>query len=209
MVICIIARATAVLGMLGLLKCCGYQKESENQLEWKELFFITFAGLIRGAIAFGLVLRMGDDILNRSVIVTSCLTLVVFTTVFFGSTIGVFGACLFPSKKKVEGETEENDGVSNNSVSDLSVAHTKEVVSRLNELEKRRQDMREKLHELEHSRKTMSFTDACVLYKDRLFETILRPMLVFEYEVNKIKNAREVFETFKSHAPNLDKMMLH
>jgi hypothetical protein len=180
MVICIIARSTAVLGMLSLLKCCGYEKKSENKLEWKELFFITFAGLIRGAIAFGLVLRMGDDIGNRSVIVTSCLTLVVFTTVFFGSTIGVFGACLFPSKKKVEGETEEDsDGISNYSISNRSAAHTKEVVSRLNELEKRRNDMREKLHELEHSRNTMSFTDACVLYKDRLFETILRPMLVY------------------------------
>ena len=210
MVICIIARSTAVLGMLSLLKCCGYEKNNDNKLEWRELFFITFAGLIRGAIAFGLVLRMQDDIVNRSVIVTSSLTLVVFTTVFFGSTIGVLGKCLFPDKKKVDGEEEEDDDdVSNYSISNRSAQHQKEVVSRLNELEKRRNEMREKLQNLEEKRASMSCTEACVLYKDRLFETILRPILIFEYETNKIKNAREVFETFRSHAPNLDKMMLH
>lgn len=47
------------------------------------------------------------------------------------------------------------------------------------------------------------------MYKDRLFEGILRPMLIYKYELDKIKNAREVFETFRSHAPNLDLIMLN
>jgi len=56
-----------------------------------------YAGLIRGAIAFGLVLRInGDTVGNRSVIVTTCLSLVVFTTVFFGATVGSMQAFLFP-----------------------------------------------------------------------------------------------------------------
>lgn len=57
---------------------------------------IGFAGLIRGAIAFGLVLRVDDTVANRSVIVTTCLTLVVFTTIFFGFTVGIVQAYLFP-----------------------------------------------------------------------------------------------------------------
>lgn len=138
MIICIIARSTAVLGMFGIMKACGYEKDDPNKLTWKELFFITFAGLIRGAIAFGLVLRMGMEVVNRSVIVTSSLTLVVFTTVVCGSTIGVLGKCLFPEKPKEDGEAANDDDVSNYSLSHRSAQHTKEVISHLNELEKRR-----------------------------------------------------------------------
>jgi len=104
MVICLIARSTAVLGMHGVMKYCGYEKNDPNKLSWKELVFINFAGLIRGAIAFGLVLRMGNEILNRSAIVTTCITLVVASTIVLGSTIGVFGKCLFPDTPKEEDE---------------------------------------------------------------------------------------------------------
>lgn len=62
-----------------------------------------YAGLIRGAIAFGLVLRIdGASVTNRSVIVTTCLTLVVFTTVFFGATVGSMQAYLFPKEAIVD-----------------------------------------------------------------------------------------------------------
>ena len=51
--------------------------------------------MIRGAIAFGLVLRVDKSVTNRSVILTTCLTLVVFTTVFLGATVGLVQKCLF------------------------------------------------------------------------------------------------------------------
>ena len=60
----------------------------------KELIFIWYAGMIRGAIAFGLVLRIDDSFVNRNVIVTTSLSLVVFTTVIFGSTVGLISKCL-------------------------------------------------------------------------------------------------------------------
>jgi len=68
--------------------------------------------------------------------------------------------------------------------------------------------MRQELIDLEEKSSERSSFDAFILYKDRLFEGVLRPMLIYKYELNKIKNAREVFETFRSHAPNLDKMMI-
>jgi hypothetical protein len=51
--------------------------------------------MIRGAIAFGLVLRISPTYANRGVIVTTSLSLVVFTTVFYGSTVGILQLCLF------------------------------------------------------------------------------------------------------------------
>ena len=91
----LIGRFFGTFGLIGLLKLCGYEKHDAKRITWKELGFIWYAGLIRGAIAFGLVLRIDKDMQNRGVIVTTCLTLVVFTTIFFGSTVGVLGKCLF------------------------------------------------------------------------------------------------------------------
>lgn len=61
----------------------------------KELLFVSYAGMIRGAVAFGLVLRIDDDINSKSVIVTTSLSLVAFTTVFNGSTVAVVLRLLF------------------------------------------------------------------------------------------------------------------
>lgn len=91
--IAILGRFGGTLGLIGLLRLCGYN----SGIAWKEVFFMGYAGLIRGAIAFGLVLRIdGNSVDHRSVIVTTCLTLVVFTTVVFGATVGSMQAYLFP-----------------------------------------------------------------------------------------------------------------
>lgn len=56
--------------------------------------------MIRGAVAFGLVLRIDKSIENRSVIVTTALTLVVFTTVFLGSTVATVQKFLFGKEQE-------------------------------------------------------------------------------------------------------------
>jgi hypothetical protein len=55
----------------------------------KAQLFICYAGLIRGAIAFGLVLRLSGIIegVKLEIIETTALTLVVSTTLIFGSTM--------------------------------------------------------------------------------------------------------------------------
>ena len=95
MVVILIGRGLGTFGLIALLKLCKYEKHNPKKVTWKELAFIYYAGLIRGAIAFGLVLRIDSDMPNRGVIITTCLTLVVFTTIFFGSTVGLLGKCLF------------------------------------------------------------------------------------------------------------------
>lgn len=51
--------------------------------------------MIRGAVAFALVLRIDDDVKSKSVIVTTSLALVCFTTVFNGSTMAIVARILF------------------------------------------------------------------------------------------------------------------
>ena len=105
--IVIFGRAFSTIGFYSLLNLCGYEKK--NPLSWKELIFIWYAGMIRGAIAFGLVLQIEPaNSINRDVIVTTCLSLVVLTTVIFGSTVGYLGHAFFDEKKeeKVKDENE-------------------------------------------------------------------------------------------------------
>ena len=119
LLIIIVARGLSTVGMVGLLKLCGYEKSHPNPLTWTELIFIWYAGMIRGAIAFGLVLRIDHSNTNRDLIVTTCLTLVLFTTVFFGSTIGLLSVCLFERKNdvaQVEDVDEEEEDDPQNSI---------------------------------------------------------------------------------------------
>ena len=91
----LVGRACGSMGLIGLLKMCKYESGNPNGLTFKELVFIWYAGMIRGAIAFGLVLKIGDDVKNKELITTTCLALVVFTTIVFGSTVGLLSDCLF------------------------------------------------------------------------------------------------------------------
>ena len=102
--IILVGRGLGTAGLVGVMRVLGYDAE----ISVRELVFIWYAGMIRGAIAFGLVLRIdGSKFANRDVIVTTSLSLVVFTTVIFGSTVGILSKALFgksageqPKKKK-------------------------------------------------------------------------------------------------------------
>lgn len=85
--ICVImiGRFFGTICLTAVMKCLGYNA----QIPLKKQIFIWYAGMIRGAIAFGLVLRIDHAYENRGVIVTTSLLLVIFTTVVFGSTVGL------------------------------------------------------------------------------------------------------------------------
>jgi NhaP-type Na+/H+ or K+/H+ antiporter len=88
MLICIIARFIGTVCLLFLVSACGHKR----QLTLKQVLFICYAGLIRGAIAFGLVLRLDNTLvldIHLPVIKTTALTLVISTTLIFGSTMQV------------------------------------------------------------------------------------------------------------------------
>ena len=80
--IIIVGRYIAIFTSYYLFACC--DKSINNQLSLRQLTFTAFAALIRGAIAFGLVAQIGDELEEREVIVSSTLALVIVSTVLWG-----------------------------------------------------------------------------------------------------------------------------
>lgn len=86
----------------------------------KELFFIGWGGMIRGAIAFALVMRIPlrdthscqsehpikdcYSEMNFELMITTTFALIVFTTVVFGFLMSAISSCLFSSKKDKSNE---------------------------------------------------------------------------------------------------------
>ena len=85
-----LGRLCGTLGLVAFMRLCGYNAK----IPLNKQIFIWYAGMIRGAIAFGLVLRIDQEYVNRGVIVTTSLMLVIFTTVVFGSTVGLLQLAL-------------------------------------------------------------------------------------------------------------------
>jgi NhaP-type Na+/H+ or K+/H+ antiporter len=80
MFIILVGRFIGVIGLVYLLVLCRHKKK----VTFKELVFISYAGMIRGAIAFGLVLKIDDSVKEKDVIITTSLALVVATTLIYG-----------------------------------------------------------------------------------------------------------------------------
>jgi len=96
MAICIVAR---VIGTLGMTYLINFIQCKKPDIPFKQLCFCCYAGLIRGAIAFGLVLKLDDTLIRPQylpVIKTTALTLVISTTLIFGSTMQIVQTLLVP-----------------------------------------------------------------------------------------------------------------
>lgn len=213
-VIILIGRALGTFGLVGLLKCFGYEKNNARKITWKELAFIWYAGLIRGAIAFGLVLRIDTSLPNRSVIITTCLSLVVISTVFFGSTVGVLGKCLFsdsPEKKEEEVVEEDQNDVSMSSNSSFSSKSS--VSSKSSQVYQPLLHYNERVSESAKSESAHQEKDnkqknktTCADYLKRFDQLIMRPILIHKYEKDKDSRAREFYEMFQEDGPTLRKL---
>lgn len=81
--IIIIGRLFGVLISYYMFACC--VNDNNEKLSFKELLFISYAALIRGAIAFGLVTNISEEFPHKEVVESSTLILVILTTVVFGT----------------------------------------------------------------------------------------------------------------------------
>ena len=105
--IVIIGRFVSTMGVVKILdNCCKYN----SGIRTSEVFFMGFAGIIRGAVAFGLVLRIDVSVPNRGLIITTALTIVVFTTIFFGFFVGFISKCIKQDEPSAKAIQNEDDG---------------------------------------------------------------------------------------------------
>jgi NhaP-type Na+/H+ or K+/H+ antiporter len=106
--IIIIGRFLAIMISYSMFSCCS--KGENDKLSLRELLFISYAALIRGAIAFGLVTNLSDNFAHKEVVESSTLLLVIITTVFFGTFCSLMQKILLPEKKlDFEDESEAED----------------------------------------------------------------------------------------------------
>ena len=116
--IIIVGRVMAVSLANAVFKICAKGKPDYTT---KELIFIMYGGMIRGAIAFGLVLKIptdeeaiqnGDAIFReRGVVVTTTLAAVIITTVGFGSFMPVIQKVLVPPTDSDKMEYDDDDDI--------------------------------------------------------------------------------------------------
>lgn len=88
------------LGIIGLLYAVSILFGHKRELSFKEALFLYCGGMIRGAIAFGLVLRLDKSLPNREVIITTSLCLVITTTLLFGTMMPILGKVLLKKDKE-------------------------------------------------------------------------------------------------------------
>ena len=82
--IVIIGRFIGVYMAYGI--CSLFPGSATNRLSFRQLTFISYAALIRGAISFGLIQSVEDDALDdKAVLESSTLYLIITTTVAFGT----------------------------------------------------------------------------------------------------------------------------
>lgn len=186
-VIVLFGRFGGTMGLVYLLRLCGY----ESGITFKQLFFIGYAGLIRGAIAFGLVLRINHTVTNRSVIVTTCLTLVVGTTIILGATVGMVQKCLFQKDQ----EDEESDTESFHE----ALLHPNEEAP-----EKIDDEEGETVSNVTGKKKRE--VGCCEKHFTRLDEFFLRPLLIYNYERSLSKEQLAFFETFQDRGNEVEKV---
>lgn len=176
--IIIVGRGLGTFGLIFLLRgCCKYK----SGISIKELIFIWYAGMIRGAIAFGLVLRIdGKEYANRDVIVTTSLSLVIFTTVVFGSTVGVVQQCLFSKNPHSE------PAIINDNVTVLSAGNDEKPEEEGYEsvdLSDSDSEYERILHPNEEKdEKTEHHHVGFLKYMNRFDELIMKPIFIYKYE---------------------------
>lgn len=101
--IIIVGRIMAVWSVHAIFRFCCKMKD----IDLRELIFISYGGMIRGAIAFGLVLKIDDGgkgtdpFKERDYVVTTTLAVVIITTVVFGTFMPLLSTVLFGGAKKI------------------------------------------------------------------------------------------------------------
>lgn len=236
LVICIVARFSGTVGLLYLTSICKHKR----QVSFKQLLFICYAGLIRGAIAFGLVLKLDatlvPDEFNRRVIRTTALTLVITTTIIFGSCMPLVQKRLVPVQDQEKHEYDEADaGVESDENEDTAgnrdsgIEDEKKKINESNPKDNRHSEYEEFLHPNamksseyqktpEGQRQYMSKSqfikqrrkkfNSCASCFKRFDDLIMRPLLIHNYEPELMTKKEDFLELFMKEGDLWEKLYL-
>ena len=96
----VFARIVSVLSVQYIFVLFG----AKQSLKFKECVFLSYAGMIRGAIALGLAIKAHDFFSEYDFVVASVLALVIASTLLFGSFMPLVAKCLLDPPKKAGGK---------------------------------------------------------------------------------------------------------
>ena len=90
LILIVFARIVSVLSVQYLFVLLG----ANQSLKFKECVFLSYAGMIRGAIALGLAIKAEHFFSEYEFVVASVLALVILSTLLFGSFMPIVVKCL-------------------------------------------------------------------------------------------------------------------
>ena len=94
-----IGRYSAITLSYYMFECS--KGDKSNKLSFNEISFLTYAALIRGAIAFGLVENLDEHTFaKKDVIVSTTYVLVITSTIIFGGLTPLVQKFLLPDKEE-------------------------------------------------------------------------------------------------------------
>lgn len=95
LVIIVFSRLFSVLSVQYFFVMCG----ADHKLKFTDCVFISYAGMIRGAIALGLAIKAEGSFQEYEFVVASVLALVILSTLIFGSFMPIVAKCLLDRPK--------------------------------------------------------------------------------------------------------------
>ena len=189
LIICCLGRFIGTIGIIKIFEAFGYK----SGIRLRDLIFISYAGIIRGAVAFGLVLRIDDSVEHRPVIVTTSLALVCFTTIFLGSTVATVQKCLFGKHIKEEGD-EHGHGDVNNS------HHEQVLHPNLGEDKEGEEPTPIAIGADGKPVKSVS----CTKLLKNADKTLIKPLLIYNYESNTHKKQQDFYEAINKYGVQME-----
>eukprot|EP00347_Sterkiella_histriomuscorum_P013016 403366336 len=186
-IVVFVGRFSGTIGIIKILGLFGYKAG----IGLKELTFISYAGMIRGAVAFGLVLKIDHEVTNRSVIITTSLGLVVFTTVFMGSTVALIQRLLFG--KDVDDHHDEAINADKNSKGKSEMSHH-EIVEHPNieDIKKEKEAMIKKFGQMDNENEQPEKKESKFSQFIKDFDSNkLKPFLIYKYDKFEHKRLKE------------------
>ena len=192
MVIILVGRFIGIIAIFYLFRLC-FRKKTIN---FNELMFICWGGMIRGAIAFALVLKIPTE----CAVATDCysaeqyelatsttLVIVMITTVFFGTFMKWAQGCLL-GKPKDEAHVDMDELLNADASSKKSMHYETIQHPNLTEVEVERSRSNTMIKREEQEFEGTFANGRCSKWFASFDETKLRPFLIRNYTIESIMN---------------------